>query len=82
MRVLLVCFLVALSGCTALTTATDPTKPQAERIAAALEAGAQAFCAASFAVRDDAAKKLSSGEFLGQMTARCLESDTPVQVTP
>jgi hypothetical protein len=43
---------LALQGCAALTTATDQTKTQAERIAAALEAGAQAFCAASLTVRD------------------------------
>jgi hypothetical protein len=71
---------LALPGCAALTAATDTTKTQAERIAAALEAGAQAFCAASLAVRDDAARKLTTAEFLAQLDARCLESDAPVTV--
>jgi hypothetical protein len=71
---------LALPGCAAMTVATDATKTQAERIAAALEAGAQAFCAASLAVRDDAARKLTTAEFLAQLDARCLESDTPISV--
>ena len=71
---------LALPGCAALVTATDDTKTQAERIAAALEAGAQAFCAASLAVRDDATRKLSTAEFLALMDARCLESDEPLTV--
>lgn len=69
-----------LSGCAAIATATDESKSKAERIVALLEGGAQAFCAASLAVRDDAARQLSTAQFLARLAANCLESDAPVPV--
>jgi hypothetical protein len=90
MRVLILASLLAFSGCTllissgcaSLSTALDDTKPKADRIAAALEAAAQALCAADLATRDAAADKLQAATFLTSLATTCLESDTPVVVKP